>query len=156
MNINATLIGHAIWFGVFIWLTMKYVWPPLSRAMEQRQKHIADGLAAAERGKQDLANAEKRVEDELKQARGRAAEIVAQADKRAAQIVEEAKSAAKVEGDRMIAAAKAEVEQEVSRVKETLREQVAALAVAGAEKILKSEVDAGKHAQMLAQLKQEL
>lgn len=156
MNINATLIGHAIWFAVFIFITMKYIWPPLQRAMAERQKQIADGLAAAERGKQDLAKAERHVEEALREARGRAQEIVSQAERRATQIVEEAKGAAKAEGDRLLAAARAEVEQETTRAREALRDQVAALAVAGAEKILQREVDATAHAQMLAQLKQEL
>jgi ATP synthase, F0 subunit b len=156
VNINATLIGEALWFLFFIWITMKFIWPPLQRAMTARQQQIADGLAAGERGKQDLAQAQKRVDDALNEARGRAAEIIAQAEKRGTQIVEESKASAKTEGDRLIAAAKAEVEQAVSRAKEDLREQVAQLAVAGAEKILRREVDANAHAQMLTQLKQEL
>lgn len=156
MNINATLIAQAVWFAFFIWITMKFVWPPLQRAMHERQKQIADGLAAAERGKQDLVAAERRADEALNEARGRATEIIAQAERRASQIVEEAKVAAKTEGDRLLAAAKAEVAQEVSRVKEGLREQVATLAVVGAEKILRREVDAKAHAQMLTQLKQEL
>ena len=156
MDINATLIGQAIWFGLFIWITMKFVWPPLQKAMAIRQQQIADGLAAAERGKQEFASAQKRVDEELSAAKGRAAEIVAQAEKRAAQVVEDSKATAKIEGDRVLAAARAEVEQAVSRAKEDLRDQVARLAVAGAEKILRREVDANAHAQMLTQLKQEL
>ena len=156
MNINATLFGQAIWFGVFIWLTMKYIWPPLQRAMQERQKQIADGLAAAERGKQDLELAAKRSAEVLQQARDRAAEIVSHAEKRSAQLIEEAKSNAKAEGERIVTAAKAEIQQEVSRAKESLRNQVAALAVAGAERILKREVDAKAHAQLLQSLEAEL
>jgi F-type H+-transporting ATPase subunit b len=156
VNINATLIGHAIWFAIFIWLTMKYIWPPLQKAMHDRQKQIADGLAAAERGKQELANSSKKADEAVAAARVRATEILAGAEKRAAEIVDEAKGQAKAEGDRIITAAKAEVEQEVSRAKESLRDQVAALAVAGAEKILRREVDAKAHAELLGQLKREL
>jgi len=156
MNLNFTMIAQGVAFFAFIWFTMKFVWPPLLRAIETRQQQIADGLAAGERGKQDLANAAKRAEEELNAARSRAAEIIAQAEKRHTQIVEEAKGSAKAEGDRLLAAAKAEVEQEVTRAKESLREQVASLAVAGAEKILRREVDANAHAQILTQLKQEL
>ena len=149
MNINATLFGQAIWFALFIWVTMKYVWPPLHKAMQNRQKQIADGLAAAERGKQELEQAAKRTEEILLEAREKAQELLAHADKRAAQIVDEAKHAAKSEGERLIAGAKAEINQEVFRAKEALRSQVAALAVAGAEKILRREVDAKAHAEML-------
>jgi len=156
VNINATLLGQAIWFGIFIWLTMRYIWPPLQRAMQERQKQIADGLAAAERGKQDLELAARRSAEVLQQARDQAGEIVAQAEKRSAQLIEEAKSNAKAEGERIVAAAKAEIQQEVSRAKETLRHQVAALAVAGAERILKREVDAKAHAQLLQSLEAEL
>lgn len=156
MNINATLIGQAIWFALFIWITMKYVWPPLQRAMHERQKQIADGFAAGERAKTDLVQAEHKVAAALAEAKARATEIIAQSEKRASQIVDEAKAAAKVEGDRIIAGAKAEIAQEVFRAKEDLRNQVADLAVAGASKILMREVDAKAHAALLAQLKQEL
>jgi F-type H+-transporting ATPase subunit b len=156
VNINATLIGQAIWFALFIWVTMKYVWPPLQKAMQDRQKQIADGLAAAERGKQELEQAAKRTEEILIEARQKAQELLTQADKRAAQIVDEAKTAAKTEGDRLIAGAKAEINQEVFRAKETLRAQVAALAVAGAEKILRREVDAKAHADLLRTVQSEL
>ena len=156
MNINATLLGQAIWFALFIWITMKFVWPPLQKAMATRQQQIADGLAAAERGKQEMANAEKRAEQELNAAKARATEIIAQAEKRGSQIVEEAKANATVEANRVKATAQADLEQSVTRAKESLRDQVAALAVAGAEKILRREVDANAHAQMLTQLKQEL
>ena len=156
MNINATLIGQAIWFAVFIWITMKYVWPPLQKAMAERQAQIAEGLAAAERGKHEQELAAKRSADALRQAKEKSAEIVAQAEKRAQQIVDEAKGNAKVEADKVVAGAKAEIDQEVERAKQQLRERVAELAVAGAEKILRKEVNASVHANMLAALKQDL
>ena len=156
MNINATLIGQAIWFGLFIWITMKFVWPPLQKAMADRQKLIADGLAAAERGKQEQEIAAKRSADALRDAKEKASEVIAAADKRAAQIVEDAKGQAKVEADKIVAGAKAEIEQEVERAKQQLRERVAELAIAGAEKILKKEVNAAAHTDMLASLKQGL
>lgn len=156
MNINATLLGQAIWFAVFIWITMKYVWPPLLKAMQDRQKQIADGLAAAERGKQDLELAAKRAQDVIREAREQAQEIIAIAEKRGAQLVDEAKTTAKVEGERIVTAAKAEIDQEVSRAKEALRTQVAVLAVTGAEKILRREVDPRAHAELLASVAAEL
>lgn len=156
MDINATLIGQMIWFAFFIWFVMKIVWPYFQRIIAERQKTIADGLAAAERGRQELETADKRAQESLAEARERAAEIISHAEKRAAEIVEEAKNTAKAEGERLIAGAKAEVEQQATRAKEQLREQVAALAVAGAGKILRREVDAKAHAELLAQLKQEL
>jgi F-type H+-transporting ATPase subunit b len=156
VDINATLIGQAIWFAIFIWFTMKFVWPPLQRAMGDRQKQIADGLAAAERGKHDLELASQRAEDILRKAKVQAQEIVGQADKRAVQIVEEGKELAKEEGAKLVAGAKAEIEREVSRAKETLRSQVALLAVSGASKILQREVDPTVHAQLLQSLGAEL
>ena len=156
MNINFTLFAQAATFAIFIWFTARFVWPHLARAIEDRQKHIAEGLAAAERGKQDLEQAAVRTADMLKQARQQAQDILAQAEKRAAQIVEEAKVVAGEEGARLIAGAKAEIDQEVSRARETLRGQVAALAVAGAEQILRREVDAKTHAELLASVQQQL
>ena len=156
MSFNLTLIAQAVSFALFIWFTVKFVWPPLLRAMEARQKTIAEGLAAAERGRLDLEAAAKRSNEMMAEAKKQVQEIVAQADRRAAQIVEEAKGAAKAEGDRLLTGAKAEIDQEFSRAKEALREQVAALAIAGAEKILRREVDAKVHADLLSQLKQEL
>ncbi len=156
MNINATLFGQAIWFAVFIWITMKYVWPPLQKAMQARQKQIADGLAAAERGKLDQELAAKRSADVIREAKERSNEIVNQAEKRAQQIVEEAKETAKGEAARIVAGAKADIDQEVMRAKEHLRERVAELAVAGATKILRREVDAKAHGELLGQLRQEL
>jgi F-type H+-transporting ATPase subunit b len=156
MNINLTLIAQAVTFAIFIWFTVKFVWPPLQRAMEARQKTIAEGLAAAERGRLDLQAAAKRSSEMMAEAKQQVQEIIAQAERRAAQIVEEAKGAAKSEGERIIAGAKAEIDQQFSRAKEALREQVALLAIAGAEKILRREVDAKAHADLLSQLKQEL
>jgi F-type H+-transporting ATPase subunit b len=156
MNINLTLLSQAAAFGIFIWFTAKFIWPPLLRAIETRQKQIADGLAAAERGRQDLEQASKRAADVLREARGQAQELLAQADRRASQLVEEAKAQAKVEGDRIIAGAKAEIDREVFRAKEQLRAQVAALAVQGAEKILRREVDAKAHAELLTSLQKQL
>jgi F-type H+-transporting ATPase subunit b len=156
VNINATLIGEAIWFGVFIWITMKYVWPPLAKAMADRQKLIADGLAAGERGKHELELAGKRSADALRDAKAKAAEIIAAAEKRGAQMVEEAKLTAKVEADKVVASSKAEIAQLLEQARAELRDRVADLAVAGAERILKREVDAKAHAEMLVALKQEL
>lgn len=156
MEFNATLLGQAITFAILVWFTMKFVWPPLTNMMDERAKRIADGLAAAERGKQDLEAAEQRVADELRKAKQQSTEIMLAAEKRANQIVEEAKDAARIEGAKLVADAKAEIEQEMLRAKETLREQVAILAVAGAEKILRREIDAAKNADLLASIKAEL
>lgn len=156
MNINLTLIAQAATFALFIWFTVKFVWPPLLRAMENRQKTIADGLAAADRGRQELELAGKRSAEVLREAKQQASEIVAQAERRAAEMVEHAKADARAEGDRLLAAAKAEIEQEVFRAKEMLRQQVADLAVAGAERILRREVDAKAHADLVTALQQQL
>jgi len=156
MNFNATLIGQSITFIFFVWFCMKYVWPPIMNALEARKKQIADGLAMADRGKHELELAAKRAGDSLRDAKAQAGEVIAQAEKRAAQIIEEAKLAAKEEGDRQLAAAQANIAQEANRAREALREQVAALAVAGAEKILRREVNAQTHAELLGQLKAEL
>lgn len=156
MSFNLTLIAQAATFALFIWFTVKLVWPFMLRAIEQRQKTIADGLAAAEQGKKSLEVSSRQAEESVKQGRDRAAEIITQAEKRAAQMVEEAKVAAKAEGDREKAAAKADIQQEAQRAREQLREQVAALAVAGAEKILRREVDAKAHADLLDGIKKQL
>jgi len=156
MSFNLTLIAQAVAFALFIWFTVKFVWPPMLRAIEARQKQIADGLAAAEQGKKSLEVSSKQAEQAIQEARRRAAEIVAQAEKRGSQVVEEAKTAAKAEGDREKAAAKADIQQEAQRAREQLREQVAALAVAGAEKILRREVDAKAHADLLEGIKKQL
>jgi F-type H+-transporting ATPase subunit b len=156
MSFTLTLFAQAATFALFIWFTIKFVWPPLLRAIEARQKQIADGLAAAEQGKKSLEVSAKQAEQAIQEARGRAAEIVTQAEKRGAQVIEEARAAAKAEGEREKAAAKADIQQAASRAREELRAQVAALAVAGAEKILQREVDAKAHADLLEGIKKQL
>jgi len=156
MSFNLTLIAQAVAFALFIWFTVKFVWPPMLRAIEARQKQVADGLAAAEQGRKSLESSSKQAEQAIQAARVRAAEIISQAEKRDAQMVEAAKAAAKAEGEREKAGAKAEIEQEAQRAREQLRDQVAALAVAGAEKILRREVDAKAHAELLDGIKKQL
>ncbi len=156
MDIHLTLVAQAIAFAVLIWVTVQYVWPPLLNAIETRQKTIADGLAAAHEGKSALEVAAKKSEVTLNEAKQKAGEIVGQAEKRASQIVEEAKGTAKVEGERILAGAKAEIDQEVNRAKEGLRAQVSVLAIAGAEKILRKEIDGKAHSDMLSKLAAEL
>jgi F-type H+-transporting ATPase subunit b len=156
MNINLTLLMQAVAFAAFIWFTAKFVWPPLMRAIDTRQKQIADGLAAGEQGRQSLASTEKRIGELMVEAKSRSSEIIAQGEKLKSETIEAAKAQAKVEADRILAGAKAEIEQEIMRAKEALRNQVADLAVAGASKILKREVDAKAHADLLAAIRQEL
>jgi len=156
LNINATLLGQVAWFAFFIWFVMKLIWPYFDRIIAERQKTVADGLAAAERGRHELEQASRRTEEILGEARQKAQELLAQADKRAAQIIDEAKNSARTEGERLISGAKAEIEQEASRAREMLRQQVAALAVAGAEQILRREVDAKAHADLLTQVRAQL
>lgn len=156
MNINATLFAQAIVFFAFIFVTAKYIWPMMQRKIDARQKTIADGLAAGEQGRKSFEASSKQAEQAIQDARSRAAEIVSQAEKRGAQVVEEAKANAKAEGEREKAAAKADIQQEVSRAREKLRDQVAALVVAGAEKILRREVDAKAHADLLDGIKRQL
>ena len=148
MNINATLIGQAIAFFLFVVFCMKYVWPPILQALEERKKKIADGLAAGEHGKREQVLAEERAKELLREAKEQAGEIITRADKRAAEIVDEAKDDAKAEGDRLLTAAQAEIHQEVNRVKEDLRGQVVAIAMAGAGKVLEREVDDLTHAEL--------
>jgi F-type H+-transporting ATPase subunit b len=156
MNITATLFAQAAVFALFIAFTVKFIWPYMLRAIETRQKTIADGLAAAEQGRRSLETSTRQAEDALAQARGRAGEILSQAEKRAAQLVDEARNAAKEEGSREMAAAKAEIAQELTRAREQLRDHVASLAVAGAEKILRREIDAKAHAELLDSIKKQL
>ncbi len=156
MNINATLIGQAIAFFLFVVFCMKYVWPPILQALEERKKKIADGLAAAEHGKHEQALAEERAKDLLREAKEQAGEIITRADKRASEIVDEAKGDARAEGDRLIVAAQAEIDQEVNRVREDLRGQVVAIALAGAGKVLEREVDETTHAELLNKLAAEI
>ena len=156
MSFNLTLIAQALTFALFIWFTVKVVWPFMLRAIEARQKTIADGLAAAEQGHKSLETSRRQAGEAIEQARERAGDILAQAEKRAAQMLDEAKQAARAEGEREKAAAKAEIQQEVSRAREKLRDDVAALAVAGAEKILRREIDAKAHAELLDGIKKQL
>lgn len=156
MNINLTLLAQAVSFAILIWFTVKFVWPPLLNAVETRQKQIADGLAAGERGRHELELASKRASQDLHAAKEKASAIIAQAEKRAVEIIEEAKNNAKADGDRILTGAKAEIDQEVNRAKEGLRQQVAQLAVAGAEKILRREIDAKTHSDMLNAIANEL
>lgn len=156
MNINATLIIQMIVFAILVWFTMKFIWPPITAALDERAKKIADGLSAADKARAELTNANKRVEEQLSAARNDAAQRLADAERLAQSMVEEAKGRANDEGAKIIAAAKAEAEQEATKAREALREQVAALAVKGAESILKREVNAGVHAELLNRLKAEL
>ena len=156
MNLNATLFAQAAVFLLFIWVTAKFIWPMMQTKIDARQKTIADGLAAAEQGKRSLETSTKQADEAIKEARSRAQDIIAQAEKRAAQMVDEARNAAREEGSREKAAAKAEIEQEVTRAREQLRDRVASLAVAGAEKILRREVDAKAHGEFLESIKRQL
>jgi len=156
MDINLTLFMQAVAFAAFIWFTAKFVWPPLMGAIETRQKQIADGLAAGEQGKQSLASTERKIADMMTEAKQRSSEIIAQGDKLKNETIEAAKLQAKVEADRILAGAKAEIEQEIQRAREALRNQVADLAVAGASKILKREIDPKAHADLLAAIQREL
>lgn len=156
MSLNATLIGQAIWFLIFIWITMKFVWPPLEKAITTRQKEIADGLDAAERAKKELDLAGRHAGDIVREAKANSAEHLAQAEKRSQQIIEEAKENARIEYEKIVARAQVELEQEIERVKQDLRERLSELALAGAEKILQKEVNPAVHAEMLNALKQEL
>jgi F-type H+-transporting ATPase subunit b len=156
MNINLTLLMQAAAFAAFIWFTARFIWPPLMRAIDTRQKQIADGLAAGEQGRQSLASTEKRIADLMSEAKARSSEIIGQGEKLKTETIDAAKAQAKVEADRILAGAKAEIEQEIMRAKETLRNQVADLAVAGAAKILKREVDAKAHGDLLAAIRQQL
>jgi F-type H+-transporting ATPase subunit b len=156
MNITATLFAQAAVFVLFIAFTVKFIWPYMLRAIETRQKTIADGLAAAEEGKRSLEVSAREAEEQVRKARERATEVIAQAERRAVQLIEEAKLAARTEGERELAAAKAEIEHELGRARQQLRDQVAMLAVAGAEKILRREVDSRAHGQMLEEIKRQL
>jgi F-type H+-transporting ATPase subunit b len=156
MNINLTLFAQALAFAAFIWFTYRFVWPPLMGAIETRQKEIADGLAASEAGRQSFAKAEVKIGEMMTEAKHRSAEIIAQGEKLKNETVAQAKVDAKAEADRILAAAKAEIQQEVARAKESLRDQLGDLVVAGASKILKREVDAKVHADLIAAIRQEL
>ncbi|HEC30017.1 MAG TPA: F0F1 ATP synthase subunit B [Gammaproteobacteria bacterium] len=156
MNINLTLIGQSITFLVFVWFCMKFVWPPVMGALREREKNIADGLAAAERGEHEQELAEKRAAKKLHEAKQQAGEIIALAQKRAGEIVDEAKMDARTEGERLVTAARSEIDQEVNRAKEALRKQVAGIAVAGASKVLEREIDESTHGEILDKLMAEI
>jgi len=156
VNINLTLFGQTFAFAIFVWFCMKFVWPPITKAMQERQKKIAEGLDAAGRAQQDLKLAQEKVSNTLRETKDQAAQILEQANKHANSIVEEAKLQARAEGERLIASARSEIEQEVNRAKDQLRAQVAALAVLGAEKILESQVDAKVHSDLVEKLASQL
>ena len=156
MSINATLFVQAIVFAILVWFTMKFVWPPIAAALDERAQKIADGLAAADKAKSELTAANKRVEEELAKTRNESASRLADAERRAQSIIEEAKARATEEANKIVAAARVEAEQQVVKAREALRAQVAELAVKGAEQILRKEVNAGVHADLLSRLKTEL
>lgn len=156
MSINITLLGQMITFALLVWFTMKYVWPPLMAALEERKQKIAEGLAAAERGKHEMELAEARAKSVIHQAKEQANEIINLAQKRANEIIDDAKEAARQEGERLIAAAKAEIDKEFQRAREGLREQVAQLVVMAAEQILRAEIDEAKHRKILDSLTRQL
>lgn len=152
MNFNATLIGQSISFIVFVWFCLKYVWPPLMTALEERKAKIADGLAAAERGQKDLQLAQSKVSDNLKESKQQAQEIITQAQKRANEIVDAAKESAREEADKIKAAASSDIEQQINSAREHLRKEVSGIALAGAEQILKREINAEAHSKVLDDL----
>jgi len=156
VNLNATLFAQIVVFGVLWWFTMKFVWPPITKALDERASKIADGLAAADKAKLELANANKSVQEQLNQSRDEIAQRIADAEKRAAVIVDEAKKRASDEAAKIVSDAKSEADQLATQARETLREQVAGLAVKGAEQILRREVSAEVHADLLSRLKSEL
>ena len=156
MNINGTLVAQAIVFALLVLFTMKFVWPPIAKALDERAGKIADGLAAADKAKSELSSANQRVEAELAKSRTESTARLADAERRGQAMVEEAKAKATEEGNKIIAAAKAEADQQTVKAREALREQVAVLAVKGAEQILRKEVNAAVHADLLGRLKTEL
>lgn len=156
MNINMTLIGQTIAFAIFVWFCIKYVWPPISSALHERQKKIADGLDAASRATRDLELAQERAEQTLRESKEQASQILEQANKRSNQMIEEAREQARAEGERLVANARSEIEQEVHRAKEELRAQVSHLAIVGAERVLEASVDEKAHRDLLDKLAAEL
>ncbi|ATH77089.1 MULTISPECIES: F0F1 ATP synthase subunit B [unclassified Halomonas] len=156
MNINMTLIGQTIAFAIFVWFCIKYVWPPISSALHERQKKIADGLDAASRATRDLELAQERAEQTLRESKEQASQILEQANKRSNQMIEEAREQARAEGERLVANARSEIEQEVHRAKEELRAQVSRLAIVGAERVLEASVDEKAHRDLLDKLAAEL
>lgn len=156
MNINSTLFFQAVVFLILVWFTMKFVWPPIDKALDERAQKIADGLAAADLAKSELANANQRVEQQLAASRSETASLLADAERRAQAIVDEAKSRANIEAEKILSQAKADADQQVVQAREALRDQVAVLAVKGAEQILRKEVNPAVHADLLNRLKTEL
>ena len=156
MNINATLLGQAIVFGILIWFSVKFIWPPLVKAIEDRQKKIAEGLAAAERGQTELQSAHGEAQAIVNQAREQAKKIVDQAHKREVSIVEEARNTAVEEGKRIVESSRQDAQQEKARARDELRKDVATLAVAGASRLLQREIDARAHADLIEQLAREI
>lgn len=156
MNINLTLVVQMLVFGAFVWFTMKFVWPPLQKALEERQHKIAEGLSAAERGRRELELAQHRISDDIKHAKVQAAEIIEKANYRAAQLIEEAKEEARQQAEHMTKVANEHLAQEVTRAKEALRKEVGRLAVAGAEKILMHEIDEKQNRQLIDNLIEEI
>jgi F-type H+-transporting ATPase subunit b len=156
MDINATLIGQFITFAILVWFTMKFVWPPITTAMHDREKKIADGLEAAERSKRELEMAEHKAFGIIRDAKQQASQIIEQANFHSAQLIEEAKSNAKVEGQRIVGLAQGEIDKEVAQAKEVLKSQLATLAVAGAEKIIQRHLDTSSHNDLLNSLAAEI
>jgi F-type H+-transporting ATPase subunit b len=156
VNFNATLIGQMITFGLLVWFTMRFVWPPVMQAMHNRQKRIAEGLAAAESGARKEEEAQAKAAEMVREAKQQAQEVIRQAEKRANEIVEDAKTQARVEGEKQLALARTEIEQEVNRAREQLRQQLADIVVSGASKVLQQEVDARAHSRMLDELVAQL
>ncbi|PMR74721.1 F0F1 ATP synthase subunit B [Billgrantia endophytica] len=156
MNINMTLIGQTIAFAIFVWFCIKYVWPPISSALHERQKKIADGLDAASRASRDLELAQEQAAQTLRESKEQASQILDQAHKRSTQMIEEAREQARAEGERLVASARAEIDQEIHRAKEELRAQVAGLAIVGAERVLEASIDEKAHRKLLDKLAAEL
>jgi F-type H+-transporting ATPase subunit b len=156
MNITVTLFAQTITFFVFVLFCMKFVWPPIMKALHERQTRIADGLAAAERGQHEKQLASKHVAEELLKAKEKASEIIAKAERRASEIIDESKTDARSEGERLVAAARAEIEQEVQRAKESLRADLGAIVITGAEKVLEREIDAAAHDDMIKKLAMQI
>jgi F-type H+-transporting ATPase subunit b len=156
VSINATLIGQMITFALLVWFTMKYIWPPLFDSLEERKKKIAEGLAAAERGQEDIKAAEEKAKIVLKEAKEHSSELLSLAQKRANEIVEESKDTAKKDGERLIVAARAQIDQEMQQVKENLRAEVATLALDAAEQILGAEIDKTKHQEIINKVSSKL
>jgi F-type H+-transporting ATPase subunit b len=156
VNINMTLIGQTIAFAIFVWFCIKYVWPPISNALHERQKKIADGLDAASRATRDLELAQERAEQTLRESKEQASQILEQANKRSAQMIEEAREQARAEGERLVASARSEIDQELNRAKDELRAQVSSLAILGAERVLQASVDEQAHRKLLDELAAEL